>query len=117
MTPDSTVPSDVAAFSEKWSGRWEGVLDSTLVVTKIYPNKKGGWRADVVYSWGTYSGWRIDRAGYREYEADFKDGALVVQSGRLVITYRLSDDRGSLAGTWNAMRGDYKGTFVRAASQ
>ena len=118
VAPDAAVPPQVSGFSGKWTGSWEGMLDSALIVTKIYPAQKGGWRADVVYSWGTNYSWRIREPGYREFDADFKDGALVIQSGSLLtIKYRLSDDGKTLEGLYNAHRGDYKGIFQRAADK
>lgn len=93
VPPDSAIPPEVAAFSGKWAGKWGGLLDSTLVVTKIEPGKKGGHKAELVYSWGTYSPWFIHQAGYREMDGEIKDGQLTAYRGR-ETHYQVQDLRG-----------------------
>jgi len=49
VSPMPNIPIEVAAFSGRWEGTWEGVrpLDSILVVETIEPEK-----AKVIYAWG-----------------------------------------------------------------
>jgi hypothetical protein len=117
VQPDSSIPPDVAAFSGKWVGGWDGRLSSVLVVQKINPaDGKGRYKAEVLYAWGTYSPWYIDKSGMREMDAEIKDGQLVAEDGRLRIRYRLSGDRSGLEGEYQRAGGYiYPGTFKKAA--
>jgi len=98
-------------------GRWEGVLESTLVVTKIYAEAKGAHKVDAVYSYGTYSPWYIHAPGYREVSGEIKDGKLTVQRGGIIMTYRLSSDRKALEGTYDNRGKVYPGAFTKTAGQ
>jgi len=110
-SPDSRIPPEVAAFSGQWVGKWEGVLDSTLVVTKIYA-ERAAYKANIIYSNGVYIPWNILAPGYREYTGAIKDGTLTIQRGRIIMMYKLSPDRSTLDGTYDNAGRQYPGTFT-----
>lgn len=118
VSPDSSIAEDVAAFSGRWVGIWEGKLSSALVVQKIYPaDSKGRYKAEVLYTWGTYSAWYITNSGMRELDGEIKDGQLVARNGPVVIRYRLSNDRNALEGQYQNARGQiFPGTFKKAGN-
>lgn len=110
--PDPTLPPRVASFLGKWVGKWDNVLDSTLVVRHIHPaNAKGVYKAEVIYSYGTYTPWSITTAGYREENAEIKDGRLSIQLGMVTITYKTTDDPTTLAGVYSLRGSAYAGAF------
>jgi hypothetical protein len=115
IQPDSSIPPDVAAFSGKWVGVWDGKLSSVLVVQKINPaDGKGPYKSEVLYLWGTYSPWGINKSGMREMDAEIKDGQLVAEFGRLRIRYQLSGDRSGLEGQYQVGGGYISpGTFKK----
>lgn len=49
VPPEAAVPQQLAAFSGKWSGVWDGILHHILVVEEITPPHA----AVIVYAWGT----------------------------------------------------------------
>lgn len=65
VSPMPNVPIELAAFSGRWEGTWEGVrpLDSILIVETIEPEK-----AKVIYAWGG------PRGDYSRYTAKIVSG-------------------------------------------
>lgn len=49
LPPAQDVPRDQAAFSDKWFGRWDGMLVHVLIVEEIALDPS---RVIVVYAWG-----------------------------------------------------------------
>ena len=110
--PGSDVPPELAAFSGKWVGDWQGFLDSILVVEKI-----SGRTASLVYSWGVWPAWHIRQPGFSRVQGTIDgEGVLRAELGLYAkITYRLSPDRQSLAGEYinRYMTTPVTGTFKK----
>ncbi len=115
VAPEGSVPLEVAAFSGKWTGMWEGKLNSTLVVRKIHAaNGKGGYKAEGIYSWGAYPSWGITRADYKEWEGEIKDGRLEFQMGQADLRYTFSKEPNALDGFYvRRAQPATMGTFTR----
>ena len=113
--PDSSIPAEIAAFSGKWVGIWDGKLSSALVVQKIYPaDGNGRYKAEILYAWGTYIPWYI-RASNREMDAEIKNGRLTAQYGSVFILYRFGSDPNALEGEYKTPSGSIStGTFKKA---
>ena len=58
VAPASDLPKEIAAFSGKWEGVWENVLDAILIVEEIDSEQ-----AKVIYAWGDAARWNITK-GY-----------------------------------------------------
>jgi len=58
ITPSSDLLKEIAAFSGKWEGVWENVLDAILIVEEIDSEQ-----AKVIYAWGDAPRWNITK-GY-----------------------------------------------------
>ncbi len=111
--PDSSIPAEIARFSGKWVGIWDGKLSSALVVQKIYPaDGNGRYKADIWYATGSYIPWYI-RAGNREMDAEIKDGRLTVQFGRVFIQYRFGSDANALEGEYRMPTNTSTGAFKK----
>ena len=91
IPPGPDVPAERAAFSGVWSGRWEGTLDTALVVQQIAQPE-----VSTVYAWGVAPSWNIHRAGWVRARARFAGSELHVQTSVLII-YRMQPD-GRLSG-------------------
>ena len=72
--PSSKVPEHLRAFSGKWFGAAEGILDNILVVEKIHDNLE----VDAIYAWGVAFQWGIERPGWARYRGKFQNGSLVL---------------------------------------
>jgi hypothetical protein len=59
VPPEAAGPQQLAAFSGKWSGVWDGILQHVLVVEEITPP-----HAVVIYAWGTAPQWQIAQPGW-----------------------------------------------------
>lgn len=90
--PARTVPAKRAAFSGRWQGTWDGLLEHVLIVEQIT-----GDEAQVVYAWGPNRQWQTS-PGFARFRAKFKDDStLVVTSPRpATATYVMQPD-GTLA--------------------
>jgi hypothetical protein len=51
VTPPADLPREIAAFSGKWTGKWDGVLASVLIVEEINDTE-----AKIILCQGNYSG-------------------------------------------------------------
>ena len=106
------VPPAVAAFAGVWVGRWSHTLDGALAVSRIYAGGKDAYKADAVYSWGTAPSWYVLSSGYRESEAEIKDGRLTIQTGQVTYEYTMAD--GVLKGVRRLGRGGQsEATFTK----
>jgi len=113
VQPATSVPKEQAAFSGKWVGRWDNVLDSVLVVEEVTP-----MAALVVYAYGVAPERGISRAGWTRVQAHFEGPDLVVplNNGR-EARYHMQDSQ-SLVATFtytNPVR-SYPGIMKRAAN-
>jgi len=108
--PAASVPSEIVAFSGKWTGRWGGQLDSTLIVEEI-----AGRQAKLIYSWGNASQWGVS-SGYTRVNGTFGEDNVLRASlgGGTNVSYRMTA-RGTLDGRWDSTgRSGADGTFERA---
>jgi hypothetical protein len=96
IPPGADVPAGHAAFSGVWSGRWEGTLDTALVVQQIAQPE-----VSTVYAWGVAPSWNIHRAGWLRARARFVGSELHVQTNVLIV-YRMSPD--------GRLDGEFRGT-------
>ena len=76
--PSSRVPKDMRAFSGKWFGVADGILDHVLVVERIHDNLE----VDAIYSWGVAYQWGINRPGWERYRGKFQNGNLILTDAK-----------------------------------
>lgn len=101
VPPNPDVPPELAAFSGKWVGRWDGELDHILVVEEVRST-----HASVIYAYGAAGSWGINMPEWTRERGQFEDGGLTLSrvgptSGirrDATVTYRLRPD-GSLEGS------------------
>ncbi len=100
-SPAAGVPANIAKFSGKWGdSKWDGRLDNILVVESV----QGSGAATVVYAWGDYAKWNIQRGWDRE-KATINGTTLHIRlldaSGSIYanVDYEFQSD-GTLAGTY-----------------
>lgn len=87
VVPPVGVPQELAAFSGKWQGVWDGTLDHILVVEEITENE-----AIVIYAWGSSVNPQIT-PGFRRTSATFEGNSLVVNLPRpATVRYRMRPD-------------------------
>lgn len=119
VTPDSSIPPDVAAFSGKWVGWWgPRALHSILVVQKIQPaDAKGRHKVEAIYSRGTNLGFGFHAPEYGDHDGMIKDGELVIEARGVVLRYRLAPDRRILQGELDnlARKVRVRGMFTKAS--
>src|SRR5262249_43873650 len=108
--PAADVSADVAAFSGVWAGRWTRGRAHTLVVERVE-----GRPAQLVYSWGQGRVADNPDPGFRRVAGEVaEDGSLHFRmSNGADLTYRLAEDRRTLAGEWTRNGQRYEGTFQR----
>jgi len=106
IPPGSKVPNSHWAFSGKWSGVWDGILENMLVVEKIDDNLK----VEAIYSWGVAYQWNLNEPGWHRYTGKIDKHTLVLsdETSKTTITYRLNQD-GILTATFQR-----PGIFSRA---
>ncbi len=96
------VSPDAARFAGAWTGAWKDDQGAdapcaTLVVEELFPN---GY-ARVIYSHGTWEGWKIRQPRFWRATGRIVDGALrfvLPTADRPPFVYRFAD--GTLAGTY-----------------
>ncbi len=88
--PRSSVPQALRAFSGKWFGVADGVLEHVLVVESIDENLE----VNAVYSWGIAYQWNITKPGWQRYKGTFEGEKLILtdKSSKIVITYKIVSD-------------------------
>jgi hypothetical protein len=108
VPPDATVPQQLAAFSGKWSGVWDGILAHVLVVEEIAPPD-----AVVIYGWGNAPQWHIDQSGWERVPGEFVEGTLKLSLRRpATVLYRMQPD-GTLDATYEWAGGISRATLTR----
>ncbi|MBI2154227.1 MAG: hypothetical protein HYU24_11050 [Candidatus Rokubacteria bacterium] len=119
VTPDSSVPPEIAAFSGKWVGWWgPRALHSILVVQKIHPADAKGWhKVEAIYSRGTNLSFGYHAPEYGDHDGRIKDGELVIEARGVVLRYRLAPDRRILQGELDnlARKVRVRGMFTKAS--
>jgi len=84
------VPSQTAAFSGIWDGRWDGKLPSRLIVERIDANS-----ATVVYEWGDSP---FFKRGWVRTDATVSAPGVIHWFTRADMTFTMSKDHKSIAG-------------------
>ncbi len=90
ISPSSKIPSALRAFSGKWFGISDGILDNILVVEKINDKKE----VNAVYSWGVAYQWNINQPGWQRYNGKFQSQKLILtdKNNKIKITYKFNSD-------------------------
>jgi hypothetical protein len=108
VPPEASVAPQLAAFSGKWSGVWDGILAHVLVMEEITPPD-----AVVVYAWGKAPQWHIDQAGWDRVRGEWVEGTLKLSLRRpATVFYRLQPD-GTLDATYEWAGGISRATLTR----
>lgn len=85
--PARGVPKQLAAFSGRWAGVWDGVMNTVLVVEEITSSS-----AVAVYGWGNAPMWNT-RAGWERVEGVWEGRSLKLTFSNGVVTrYSLQAD-------------------------
>jgi hypothetical protein len=112
IPPEAAVLQQLAAFSGKWSGVWDGILHHVLVVEEITPP-----HAVVIYAWGTAPQWQIAQPGWGRVQGEFVDGALKLSLRRpATAMYRLQPD-GTLDATYEWAGGISRANLTRVKEE
>ena len=103
VAPGPDVPPEIAAFSGRWKGDWDKVVDYILIVEQITQTE-----ARVISAWGDGPEWKTKK-GYRKFRAKVIPGdkprlefggdggvRLTAEMGKDLITINMS--RESAAG-------------------
>jgi hypothetical protein len=86
--PTDGIDQELACYSGKWCGIWDGnVLDHVLVVEEMDQAE-----AKVIYAYGTAANWNIHQPGWFRVKGQFIKGALVLETRRATITYKMHKD-------------------------
>ncbi len=90
ISPYSKVPSALRAFSGKWFGISDGILDHILVVEEINDNME----VSAIYSWGVAYQWNISHPGWQRYTGKFQNQKLILkdEKNKIKITYMFNSD-------------------------
>jgi len=88
--PRHDLPEAIQAFSGKWLGVVDGILDHMLVVERIEDNLG----VTAIHSWGVAYQWDINQPGWQRYRGRFENQKLVLASedNRIIITYERTSD-------------------------
>jgi hypothetical protein len=87
------LPSEVAAFSGSWEGRWAGIVVSRLVVESLDAES-----ARVVWAWGDLPDGNVKRGWSRHRAQMLPGGRLQWESSSLKFTFTMAKSRMSLDG-------------------
>ena len=99
VAPPADLPREIAAFSGKWAGKWDGVQDCVLIVEEI--NDK---EAKIILSQREYPG-PIEE-GYRRIIAKVRSSSRptiefeIKRSDHPVVTFEMQKDLNSIKGFW-----------------
>jgi hypothetical protein len=98
VAPEPDLAKEIAAFSGKWKGIWNGVgLEAMLIVEEINDE-----RAKVIYAWGEGS---RDKKGYSRFIAKVIPGSKKIEFGRkgnnyeIKFIFEMKKDLRSIKGT------------------
>jgi hypothetical protein len=97
ISPSLKVPKLLRAFSGKWLGVSDGILDHMLVVEEINDNLE----VNAIYSWGVAYQWNINQPGWQCYKGKFENQKLILadEKNKIKITYKLNSN-GTLDATF-----------------
>ena len=107
VVPDDSVPAGIKRFHGTWDGQWDGVLDHRLIVERV----EASGNATVVYAWGDYRRWHVER-GWIRTTATIAEGKMRLLRAGDRIEYVFRDD-GALGGTYESRHNVNYGTFKR----
>ena len=90
IAPSFRVPSALRAFSGKWFGISDGILDHILVVEIINDNME----VSAIYSWGVAYQWNINQPGWQRYNGKFQNQKMILtdEKNKIKITYMFNSD-------------------------
>ncbi len=90
IPPSLRIPDKIRAFSGKWFGVSDGILDHLLVVEKINEDLS----VQAVYAWGVAYQWNIFQPGWRRFNGKFEGQKLILsgEPNKMKITYQFSSD-------------------------
>ena len=95
VAPEPTLSPEIKAFSGKWFGVWDGILEHILVVEQINPPN-----TTVIYAIGKAPSWDIANPSFSRVQAQIEPKVLKFSSRRpATVTYRLQSD-GTLDATY-----------------
>jgi len=103
VAPSANLPKEIAAFSGKWAGKWDGVQGSVLIVEEI--NDK---EARIILSQEDYPAAReaVD-AGYRRIIAKVISSPIpsiefeiIKREDHPVVTFQMQKDLKTIKGFW-----------------
>ena len=69
--PGPEIPSDLAALSGQWRGRWDGALEVILAIESLSPT-----RAEIVYAHAAYPDWGLRVGSWIRLPAEVSAGSL-----------------------------------------
>jgi hypothetical protein len=108
--PGSSVPSQDAAFSGVWDGRWGGQLASRLIVEHI-----DAASATVIYEWGDLAGPYEFKRGSQRTTADVTAPGVIHWFGVADMTFTMSKDRKTISGRYARPDGTSTVTMTKVA--
>lgn len=88
VAPEPTLSPEIKAFSGKWVGVWDRILEHILIVEQINPPN-----ATAIYAHGKAASWNIADPNFFRVQAQIEPGVLTLILGRpATVTYRLQSD-------------------------
>lgn len=101
VPPNPDLPLEVKAFSGKWFGVWDGILQHVLVVEQINPPN-----VTAIYAYGSAPSWNINNPSYARLQGEIEPGMLRLTLRRTAatVTYRMQPD-GTLDATYETRTG------------
>lgn len=101
VPPNPNLPPKIKAFSGKWFGVWDGILQHVLVVEQINPPN-----TTVIYAYGNAPTWNINNPNFYRVDGKIEPGILklILKRTGATVTYRLQHD-GTLDATYETRTG------------
>ena len=75
VPPSADLPKEIGAFSGRWEGTWDGLMETILIVEEIGPEK-----AKIIYAWADAPAWNV-KQGYKRYIAE------VISGGKTTLNF------------------------------
>jgi hypothetical protein len=108
VSPNPDLAPEIRAFSGKWFGVWDNVLDHILVLEQITPPN-----ATVIYAYGIAPSWNVNQAAFFRVQGQIGGGTLKLLLRRpATVTYRMQPD-GTLDATYEWSGGISKAKMKR----
>lgn len=107
----SDTPERYAHLPGVYTGTWDKVLDSAVIVTNVRDDDS----VEFYYAWNTYDGWNITRPGCSNRTGEIDDDVMEFDGSRATISYTIQDS-GELRGAYKTRNGTSRGTFTKLAS-